>query len=336
MRIVFFGNAPNYSERFAEVLIRRSNDARDPAKMAAIVCPQRQSSKQMSKRFALLVRSARAAELLFGKVFQQRIFGQRGAVYFAMQHHAARGRVPVFFPGSLDAVLDSVAALRPDFCIVAGLNRIFKTHVIDALPPIYNIHPSPLPAYRGGTPEFWELADGAEQGGVTLHRMDPGIDTGPIVLQRKFTIPPWVDVRELGILNVQAGLKLLDEFLDGYPGTAQRSLAQSGEGFYRPFPVDSDRVAPFAAGTRAVFNRARAYGWAEPLIIDVDPAQWQAGAAAAVPRNVGQTRSIRLFEAVPLPGWGGDQPGLLQATPAGGATLSCNDGTVWFRRAQMI
>lgn len=336
MRIVFFGNAPNYSDRFAEALIRRSNNAKDPATLVAIVCPQRQSSKRLAKRFALLVRTARAVERLFGHGVQQRIFGQRGAVYFAMQHHAAEGRVPVFFPASLEPTLDAVTALRPDLCIVAGLNRIFKSHMIDRLPPIYNIHPSPLPAYRGGTPEFWQLADGAEQGGVTLHRIDPGIDTGPIVLQRQFAIPPWVDIRELGELNVREGLALLDAFLDGYPETGQRSLSQTGVGFHRPFPEPSDRIAPFAGGARAVFNRARAYGWTEPLIVDVDPVEWQQGAAVAVPEQAGQTRSIRLFEPVPFTENSGDPPGTLRATSAGGATLSCNPGTVWFRRAQLV
>lgn len=336
MRIAFFGNAFAYSERFAEALVRRSKDATDPTTLVAIVCPPRQASSPLgNKKFALILGAGRAVARLFGRSVRERIFGQRGAVYFAMQRHAAQGDVPVFFPEAMDAVLDSLMALQPDLCIVAGLNRILKAHVIDRLPPIYNIHPSPLPAYRGGTPEFWQLADGAERGGVTMHRIDPGIDTGPIVLQREFKIPPWIDVEGLGELNLETGLALLNEFLDGYPETGRRTVVQSDRGFYRPFPGLSERVAPFNAGARAVFDRARAYGWSVPLIVHADPADWLGGAVIAAAEPTAATRELRLFDPVPFAEEGDDPPGMLRSMAAGGATLACNPGTVLFRRAHL-
>jgi methionyl-tRNA formyltransferase/RimJ/RimL family protein N-acetyltransferase len=58
-------------------------------------------------------------------------------------------------------------------------------------PPMgsFNIHPSLLPDYRGGLPIFWQVFDGHQESGITLHHIDAGIDTGAIVSQRHFEIP---------------------------------------------------------------------------------------------------------------------------------------------------
>ncbi|MFM8445053.1 MAG: methionyl-tRNA formyltransferase [Methylococcus sp.] len=335
MRVVFLGNAPGYSEHFAEALVRRSTADQPSATLVVIVCPQRQVSRRLGKHFGLVVRCMLAVERRFGQGIYRRLFGRRGGVYLVMRRLAEQCGVLGMFPESVDAVLDEIVALRPDLCIVAGLNRILKAKAIERLPPIFNIHPSLLPAYRGGTPEFWHLADGVEQGGVTLHRIDPGIDTGPIVMQRSFPIPPWIDIDELGVLNVQAGLALLDEFLDGLPETAQHSVAQSDQGFYRPFPGPLERIAPFDGGADAVFNRHRAYGWPSALIVHVEPADWQGGVALGTVEPTATTRILRLFDPVPFAQGSADPPGLLRATGSGGATLACKTGTVLFRRVQL-
>lgn len=46
-----------------------------------------------------------------------------------------------------------------------------------------NVHHGAVPDYRGGPPVFWELADGADDVGFTIHRIDAGIDTGPVLAQ---------------------------------------------------------------------------------------------------------------------------------------------------------
>jgi len=52
----------------------------------------------------------------------------------------------------------------------------------------FNVHPAPLPFYRGVSPTFWCLANGERIAGVSLHRVDKGIDTGTMVAQRRFRI----------------------------------------------------------------------------------------------------------------------------------------------------
>jgi methionyl-tRNA formyltransferase len=44
-----------------------------------------------------------------------------------------------------------------------------------------NVHHGAVPDYRGGPPVFWELADGLDRVGFTIHRVDAGIDTGPVL-----------------------------------------------------------------------------------------------------------------------------------------------------------
>ena len=59
-----------------------------------------------------------------------------------------------------------------------------------------NVHPSLLPAWRGGAPGFWQLVRGEPRSGVTVHLIDEGIDTGPILAQRAFALRDGMTRRE--------------------------------------------------------------------------------------------------------------------------------------------
>ncbi len=55
---------------------------------------------------------------------------------------------------------------------------------------IYNFHPGRLPEYRGPDPIFWQIRSGDRDGALTVHRMDDGFDTGPVLLVRSAPIAP--------------------------------------------------------------------------------------------------------------------------------------------------
>jgi hypothetical protein len=61
---------------------------------------------------------------------------------------------------------------------------------------IVNVHHGAVPAYRGGPPVFWELADGVETVGFTIHRIDAGIDTGPVLARGELEIERRSTLRE--------------------------------------------------------------------------------------------------------------------------------------------
>ncbi len=81
---------------------------------------------------------------------------------------------------------------------LAGFMRLVKKPLLDAFPSrILNIHPSLLPAFPGI--EAWKqaLAAGVSETGVTVHLVDSGMDTGPVILQKSVPILPYDTPRSL-------------------------------------------------------------------------------------------------------------------------------------------
>jgi methionyl-tRNA formyltransferase len=87
--------------------------------------------------------------------------------------------------------LATVRDLAPDLVAVAAFGQILPKEII--LGPglgCINIHPSLLPKYRGAAPINWALIRGEEKTGVTIMRMDEGVDSGAILLQEETPIGP--------------------------------------------------------------------------------------------------------------------------------------------------
>lgn len=79
--------------------------------------------------------------------------------------------------------------LAPDLVVVAAFGQILPGEMIH-YPPMgcINVHPSLLPKYRGAAPIHWPIIQGKTKTGVTIMRMDEGMDTGDIISQEKTTI----------------------------------------------------------------------------------------------------------------------------------------------------
>ena len=85
--------------------------------------------------------------------------------------------------------LDIIRAEKPDIIISILGNEIFKKDLIELAPKgILNLHSSLLPKYRGLMPTFWVLRNNEKYTGVSLFFVNKGIDTGPILLQKKVFI----------------------------------------------------------------------------------------------------------------------------------------------------
>ena len=99
----------------------------------------------------------------------------------------ARSRcVPVFETSSPNQpdFIARVGDLSPDLLLCIGFPCILKKEILE-VPRLLasNFHASLLPAYRGKHPVFWALRNGERWAGLTVHKMDPGIDTGDIIYQ---------------------------------------------------------------------------------------------------------------------------------------------------------
>jgi methionyl-tRNA formyltransferase len=77
----------------------------------------------------------------------------------------------------------------------------------------YNLHPGPLPGYAGLNAPSWAIYHGEAFHGVTLHRMEPGIDTGPIAFQTRFPISPEDTGLSLSLRCAEEGLRLVERLL---------------------------------------------------------------------------------------------------------------------------
>ena len=97
----------------------------------------------------------------------------------ALEHH-----LTILQPASLRpaAVVDALAALRPDVIVVVAYGNLLPPAVL-ALPPYgcINVHASLLPKYRGAAPVHWALMHGETVTGYTIMQMDEHLDTGPML-----------------------------------------------------------------------------------------------------------------------------------------------------------
>ena len=134
---------------------------------------------------------------------------------------------------------------EPDLCISVASPIIFKEQLIK-IPRLdtINIHNAPLPKYRGMLPNFWQLYHDEKQAGMTIHRIDTGIDTGDKLLQYFTPIESGDSLDDLIVKTKRAGalqmIKVIEEFRKGNVCYSKIE----GEGSYFSFPSRAD-VAEF-------------------------------------------------------------------------------------------
>ncbi len=124
----------------------------------------------------------------------------------ALDHAQAAGISTVTHPigGYLDrgdweaALADDLTAHRVDAVVLAGFMRLLSGQFLARWPDrVVNIHPSLLPSFPGANAVADALAHGVKVTGVTVHLVDEGVDTGPIVAQRAVEVHPDDDLDRL-------------------------------------------------------------------------------------------------------------------------------------------
>mgnify|MGYP006149114571 CR=1 FL=1 len=111
-------------------------------------------------------------------------------------------------------VLAQIRALEPDLSVVVAYGQILKPEVLD-LPRFgsVNIHGSLLPELRGAAPVQWSIIRGHEVTGVTIMRMEAGLDSGPMLLRVEEPIGPEETGSELAARLAEIGAEALVEAL---------------------------------------------------------------------------------------------------------------------------
>lgn len=101
----------------------------------------------------------------------------------------------------------ALAEVPYDIAFVCGWYWLLADHIVgDEAPPVYGIHNSLLPKYRGGAPLVWPILNGESEVGGSLFRLSPGVDDGDIALQVKVAVEQDASVGEL-LEDIQARFK---------------------------------------------------------------------------------------------------------------------------------
>lgn len=230
---------------------------------------------------------------------------------------ARRHRLPLVRPAKLRApdFLEWLERQRPDLLVVSIYDKILPPEVL-AMARLggMNLHPSLLPRWRGPAPVARAILSGESETGFTLHMMDEGVDTGPILSLHRIPLQP-----EDTLLDV------FDRMADAAPAAMLGAIAGLGAGTLHA--VKQEGVVTGAP--RITFAEGH-LDWrapAEHLLRMIRACHPQPGAFAFAGDTV-----TAILEADPVPGRPGAVPGqVLEAGPRG-VVIQAGDGALRCRK----
>jgi methionyl-tRNA formyltransferase len=158
----------------------------------------------------------------------------------------------------LRALLENI---RPDAIIVVAYGRIIPDWMLN-LPPLgnLNLHGSLLPKYRGAAPIQWAVANGETVTGNTTMRLDAGLDTGDMLLQRKLPIGADQTSEQLFPLLATMGAELMVETLAGLEAGSIQPIPQDhAQASLAPILDREDAKVDFARPAMEIYNRWRGF-----------------------------------------------------------------------------
>ena len=147
-----------------------------------------------------------------------------------------------------------------DALVVAAYGQILRPDTLNAARlGAYNVHASLLPRYRGVVPIERAIMNGETETGVTIMKMDEGLDTGPVALQRPISIPPDMTGGELTQSLAGLGAKAIVESMSRLAENRLTFTEQDNEhATYAPKLEDEERVIQWGEGVRRVHDLIRA------------------------------------------------------------------------------
>ncbi len=173
-------------------------------------------------------------------------------------------RLPITQPDKIknnDEFRAKLTALAPDAIVVVGYGRIIPQWMLD-LPPLGNInlHASLLPKYRGAAPIQWAIAGGESVTGVTTMKLDAGLDTGDILVQRELPIAADDTSEMLAPRLASIGADLLVETLRGLEsGSVHPRPQDDAQATLAPILKKQDGLIDFSRSATEIVNRLRGF-----------------------------------------------------------------------------
>jgi len=164
-------------------------------------------------------------------------YGDVPAVENALREVPAE--LDVLIPAQRAAVAPLLASVEPDLVVCMGFPWKVPADAL-AVPPLgwLNCHPSLLPRHRGPVPVAWAIRNGEAEIGLTVHRMDAELDTGPILSQRAIPLAEYVEPELFYPAMDGAVFEVFTEALRKLATGDEGTVQEGGE--YESFFTDDD------------------------------------------------------------------------------------------------
>jgi methionyl-tRNA formyltransferase len=159
-----------------------------------------------------------------------------------------------------DRFMANLRALDPDVSVVVAYGELLAVAVLDA-PRLgsVNLHFSLLPRWRGASPIQHAILDGDAVTGITVMRMDAGMDTGPVLARREEAIRSDDDTGSLGARLAKIGAEAVAEVLPRLADGTATPTPQTGAPTRAPKLGPTDRIIDWTRSADVVVRRVRAF-----------------------------------------------------------------------------
>jgi methionyl-tRNA formyltransferase len=179
----------------------------------------------------------------------------------AVKEVAAEAGALIYQPESVkaDAAFDFFSQIKPDAVVIIAYGQIIPRRLLE-IPRLgwMNLHASLLPKYRGAAPIAWAIANGEAKTGLTTMRVDPGLDTGPILMQRELEIGRDETAPELSGRMAELGAPLVLESLIQVERAEIQAIPQdSSQATYAPLLTKEQGHIHWTQTADEIYNRIR-------------------------------------------------------------------------------
>lgn len=176
---------------------------------------------------------------------------------------AAQCAVPLLVqppPHAIAPFVDTLRSVRPDLIIVCSYSMMLSPPIL-AVPAkgAVNVHGGLLPHYRGGHVTQWAIINAEREFGVTLHYIDEGVDTGPVIAEQRFALDEADDAYSVKAKLCKAGAQLLTNWWPRLiDGTAPRVPQDESRAKYWPLRTPEEGCITWTRSASAICRLVRA------------------------------------------------------------------------------
>jgi methionyl-tRNA formyltransferase len=224
----------------------------------------------------------------------------------------------VFQPQSLKAedAIDRVASTGADAMVVAAYGLILPSALLTCTRfGAFNIHASLLPRWRGAAPIQRALLAGDGESGISIMKMDEGLDTGPILAQRSVPIDPADDAGSLHDKLAELGARMMADVMSGLPEASLLARAQPSSGITYASKIEKAELS---------LDWSRPARELERAVRGFSPSPGATAVVASEPLKIRRARVVA----------GVGEPGALLRGEADSIVVACGQGALQLTEVQ--